>query len=105
MLPFIFKGWSIGEHGEFAKYSNFDIATRVPLIIQVPSLVRNMEVVNELVELVDLFPTLVDLTQVSSSLPECPMGRPKMERCTEGRSLVQVMVSTLQKLVGICLHL
>lgn len=29
-------GWSLGEHGEWAKYSNFDVATRVPLIFFVP---------------------------------------------------------------------
>lgn len=29
-------GWSLGEHGEWAKYSNFDVATRVPLIFYVP---------------------------------------------------------------------
>uniref|UniRef100_A0A672YHB2 Iduronate 2-sulfatase n=1 Tax=Sphaeramia orbicularis TaxID=375764 RepID=A0A672YHB2_9TELE len=30
-------GWSLGEHGEWAKYSNFDVATRVPLIFYVPN--------------------------------------------------------------------
>lgn len=29
-------GWSLGEHGEWAKYSNFDVATRVPLIVYAP---------------------------------------------------------------------
>uniref|UniRef100_A0A671Y466 Iduronate 2-sulfatase n=1 Tax=Sparus aurata TaxID=8175 RepID=A0A671Y466_SPAAU len=29
-------GWSLGEHGEWAKYSNFDVATHVPLIFYVP---------------------------------------------------------------------
>eukprot|EP00064_Thunnus_orientalis_P022726 superscaffoldBa00007929_g22942 len=29
-------GWSLGEHGEWAKYSNFDVTTRVPLIFYVP---------------------------------------------------------------------
>lgn len=35
VLPPI-AGWSLGEHGEWAKYSNFDVATRVPLIFYVP---------------------------------------------------------------------
>lgn len=30
------SGWSLGEHGEWAKYSNFGVATRVPLIIYDP---------------------------------------------------------------------
>ncbi|XP_078602080.1 iduronate 2-sulfatase-like isoform X1 [Branchiostoma floridae x Branchiostoma japonicum] len=29
-------GWSLGEHQEWAKYSNFEVATRVPLILYVP---------------------------------------------------------------------
>ncbi|XP_066589789.1 iduronate 2-sulfatase isoform X2 [Prorops nasuta] len=31
-------GWSMGEHAEWAKYSNFDVAVRVPLMISVPGL-------------------------------------------------------------------
>lgn len=42
LFPFfflsLFAGWSLGEHGEWAKYSNFDVATRVPLIFYVPGL-------------------------------------------------------------------
>ena len=26
-------GWSLGEHGEWAKYSNFEVATQVPLLV------------------------------------------------------------------------
>lgn len=29
-------GWALGEHGEWAKYSNFDVTTRVPLMFYVP---------------------------------------------------------------------
>lgn len=35
-LSFSVLGWSLGEHGEWAKYSNFDVATRVPLIVYKP---------------------------------------------------------------------
>lgn len=36
-LPLV-AGWSLGEHGEWAKYSNFDVATRVPLIFYIPGI-------------------------------------------------------------------
>jgi iduronate 2-sulfatase len=35
-MLFYGPGWALGEHGEWAKYSNFDVATRVPLMLYVP---------------------------------------------------------------------
>lgn len=55
-------GYSLGEHAEWAKYSNYDIAVRVPLLIYTPQhQYSNAMHINEFVELVDIFPTLVDL--------------------------------------------
>lgn len=34
--PLHIPGWSLGEHGEWAKYSNFEVATHVPLVFYVP---------------------------------------------------------------------
>ncbi|XP_013416506.1 iduronate 2-sulfatase-like [Lingula anatina] len=31
-------GWSLGEHGEWAKYSNFEVAVKSPLLIHVPNM-------------------------------------------------------------------
>lgn len=60
-------GYSLGEHAEWAKYTNFEIGVRVPLIIYSPSHpLTKMLKVNELTELVDIFPTVVDL----ASLPK-----------------------------------
>lgn len=92
-------GWSMGEHGEFSKFSNFDIATRVPFIIHVPRLSYSEIISNELVELVDLFPTLVDLTQISDTLEVCSEDESNLKLCTEGKSLVSLMISTLRKKV------
>lgn len=36
LCAFYGPGWALGEHGEWAKYSNFDVATRVPLMFYVP---------------------------------------------------------------------
>ncbi|KAJ8931406.1 hypothetical protein NQ314_015678 [Rhamnusium bicolor] len=88
-------GWSLGEHGEFAKYSNFEESTRVPLLIHVPGLSNRKVVSNKLVELVDIFPTLVELTQISSPLPLCPNHTTTLV-CTEGLSLVPVMIDEIQ---------
>ncbi|KAK2588799.1 hypothetical protein KPH14_001674 [Odynerus spinipes] len=32
-------GWSLGEHAEWGKYSNFDVAVHVPLIISIPVMI------------------------------------------------------------------
>lgn len=94
----MFLGWSLGQHGEFSKFSNFEEATHVPLVIHVPNLSKTQIAVNSLVELVDIFPTLVDLTQVSDPMPRCSVDE-KVDLCTEGESLLPVMIEALEKQV------
>jgi len=57
-------GWKLGEHGSWCKQTNYNIDTRVPLIIRSPDIGSNGEDCNKLTELVDLFPTLCDLADV-----------------------------------------
>lgn len=66
--------------------------------MHIPKLTQTFHSTNNLVELVDLFPTLVDITQVSKSLPRCPQNK-TIQLCTEGRSLVPLIVSTVQQKV------
>lgn len=62
-------GWHLGEMGIWGKATNFDIATRVPLIFWTPELAKSNQMnktnspkkSNALVELVDVYPTLADL--------------------------------------------
>ncbi|KAK4287859.1 hypothetical protein Pmani_039085 [Petrolisthes manimaculis] len=134
-------GWSLGEHQEWSKFSNFEVATRVPFIIShwrhhksspflgfsslIPerkksgllendkrkddyrfdyykslglkfnsggntefprSLDLTMTSHDGLVELVDLFPTLVDLAGLPA-LFSCPRESRQVDICTEGMSL------------------
>ncbi|MGI9259628.1 MAG: sulfatase [Gammaproteobacteria bacterium] len=53
-------GWSLGEHTQWNKNSLFDIALRTPLIVRVPG--RASSRVNAIVSLLDLFPSLTELT-------------------------------------------
>ena len=46
-----------GEHGEWAKYQVFEVATRVPTLIHVPGMPTAGRVTNALFELVDLCET------------------------------------------------
>jgi arylsulfatase A-like enzyme len=54
-------GFHLGEHGVWSKYTLFESTTRVPLIVRVPGVPGNGKTCHELVELVDLVPTLGDL--------------------------------------------
>jgi len=54
-------GWHLGEHGIFCKATNFEIATRSPLIIRTPGMAEPGKPAAGLAEAVDLYPTLADL--------------------------------------------
>ncbi|MFM2233368.1 MAG: hypothetical protein RJB31_2069 [Bacteroidota bacterium] len=52
-------GWHLGDHNLWCKHSNFEEATRAPLIISAPGIDPNST--QSLTEHVDVFPTLCDL--------------------------------------------
>jgi choline-sulfatase len=56
-------GYSLGEHGLWAKHSTFDVATKTPLMIRVPNMPAN-QTVKGLVEFIDIFPTLTELAGI-----------------------------------------
>ena len=57
-------GWHLGDMGVWGKATNYEIATRVPLMISVPGMKVRGKSTNGLVELVDIFPTLCELAGV-----------------------------------------
>ncbi len=54
-------GFKLGEYGAWCKHTNFELDTRVPLIVSSPGLPRPGARSAALVELVDLYPTLCEL--------------------------------------------
>ncbi|MEL7586523.1 MAG: sulfatase [Prolixibacteraceae bacterium] len=72
------NGYRLGEKGTFAKHCLWSEATRVPLIISVPGMKKN-RVCDQLVELLDIYPTLTDLCGLPAN------------KTNEGKSLKSVM--------------
>ena len=54
-------GYYLGDYGEWCKHTTYEIAAHVPLIIAAPDLPKNKRT-KALTELVDLFPTICDLS-------------------------------------------
>ncbi|MCR9197610.1 MAG: sulfatase [Planctomycetaceae bacterium] len=57
-------GWHLGDMGVWGKATNYEIATRVPLIIHAPGMQASGRRSDALVELVDIYPTLCELAGV-----------------------------------------
>ncbi len=72
-------GWKLGEHASWCKMTNYEIDTRVPLIISTPELKNKNIKTDALVEFVDIYPTLCELSGLT--IPDF----------LEGKSMVPVI--------------
>lgn len=77
-------GYHLGEQGLWGKTTNFELDTRVPLIICAPGMKATGKTSYSLVELVDLYPTLADLAGL-------PIGDH-----LEGKSLARLLDDPMQ---------
>lgn len=87
-------GYALGEHGQWMKQTNFEAATRIPLIFAGPGVKAKGKASNRTVEMLDFYPTLADLcslSQVPSNLhgksvkpllenPSAPWDRPAISQ-------------------------
>lgn len=71
-------GWSLGDHNQWCKHSNFNITNHVPMIIRMPGNKRKGKE-EKVVELVDIYPTVCD----AAGLP--------VPKHTEGKSMVKLL--------------
>lgn len=79
-------GWHLGEMGIWGKATNYEIATRVPMIIWTPDMEKNIRGTSSsaLVELVDIYPTLCELAGINKP------------RHLEGQSFVPLLANPKQ---------
>ncbi|ELU07221.1 hypothetical protein CAPTEDRAFT_18188 [Capitella teleta] len=89
-------GWQLGEHGEWSKQTNFELATHAPMMVHIPGVTDKGIVTEHITEYVDLFPTLVEAAGFPS-LPVCPRDSSNVTLCTEGESLMPLVLSNSSK--------
>ena len=68
------NGFALGEHGFYDKRDAFETSIRVPLLLRAPGAVKPGTVVTQMVQNIDIAPTLLDAAGVS-----LPAGAPKMD--------------------------
>jgi iduronate 2-sulfatase len=56
-------GWHLGDHGMWCKHTNYEQATRIPVIISAPGGARNAGT-SALIETVDIYPTVAELAGI-----------------------------------------
>ncbi len=76
------NGYHLGDHGFWGKYSNYEEANRIPLLIRAPGVTKGSSTTRQIAQTVDLFPTLCEL----AGLPT-----PKVPQPLDGVSLVPVL--------------
>ena len=90
-------GWQLGDHGLWHKHTNFELATRAPLIVSVPQGKSAGKKCEAPVEFVDIYPTLTDLCGLPSPAgldgkslkpllenPSAPSGRVALSQYPRG---------------------
>lgn len=75
-------GFHLGDLGIWTKHTNYEQATRIPILIQAPGVAQPGSVTQQLAESVDIYPTLAQLAGLPA--PEVPQS-------LDGQSLVPVL--------------
>ena len=85
-------GFHLGDNGNWHKHTNFEKATHTPMMIHAPGLTDAGVHTDALTELIDIFPTLVDLAELPR-IQRCPEYSRDIKTCTEGTSMVPLIAN------------
>lgn len=66
-------GWHLGDHGIWCKHTNYEQATRIPVLVTAPGVTRPGTRTSSLAETVDIYPTVCELAGLPT--PEGLDGR------------------------------
>ena len=83
-------GYSLGENGMVGKHSNMEQVSHTPMMISIPGRTDRGAISNSIVELVDLFPTIVDAAGFDL-IQKCSNDSSEVELCHEGSSLMALI--------------
>ena len=75
-------GWHLGDHGYWTKHTNYEQANTIPLIIVSQDVTQPGSSTDQLVETVDIYPTLTELAG---------LGKPVAPQPIDGISMVAVL--------------
>ena len=75
-------GWHLGDHGTWTKHTNFEQATRIPIVFVAPGITSPGTKTNQLAETVDIYTTLAELAGLE---------KPDVQQPIDGTSLVPVL--------------
>jgi iduronate 2-sulfatase len=89
------NGWHLGDHGMWSKHTNYEEATHIPLIIWAPGVTKPGTRTRAMVENVDLYPTLCEL----SHLPA-----PAVPQRLDGQSIVPVLKDPTKSIQDAVFH-
>lgn len=76
-------GWHLGDHGIWTKHTNYEQATRIPIIMVAPGITQPGSNTEQLTETVDIYPTLA----AAAGLP-APTGPQPID----GENLLSILV-------------
>ena len=83
-------GWHLGDNAIWAKATNLEAGVRAPLMLTIPGLTDNGVESDQLVEFIDLFPTLAEVLGFPA-IPICPEVSSHVELCAEGTSFLPII--------------
>ena len=88
-------GFHLGDHGSWTKHSNYEEATKIPLIFKMPGKIKPNTSTKQLAETVDIYPTLISLAGITQSKTEQPL---------DGENLVPVLENPEKRLSNYAYH-
>lgn len=93
-------GFHLGEHGCWSKATLFEQSTRVPLLVRVPGAAAGGQTSDQIVELVDLVPTLADLWGIRAEGWQGTSFRPLLRDSARPWKRVAATVCALERVLG-----